>query len=219
MNNNIFANSGILQPRSLQRAISFVGVMGVGKTTIGRRLSKRTGLAFYDSDDEIEKASGRSIKGYFKEYGETAFRGGECRVIERLLDGSPLILSTGGGAFISDETRAVLKEKSLTIWLKADLDTIMDRVVRKNTRPLLDVPNPKDRMRELIESRYPIYEQAHLIVNAGDVSHYKTVERVIKAINEYDANNAELVSSQESTTSQENSSSQENLAAPKAVLS
>lgn len=171
-------------------SISFVGLMGVGKTTIGRRLAKRLDLPFYDSDDEIERASGRSIKGYFKDHGEAAFRSGECRVIERLLDGSPKILSTGGGAFIHDETREILLKHSLTIWLYADFDTIMARVGRKNTRPLLDVPDPEAAMKALMEVRNPIYETAHLTVSAAGGTHHQTVDKVMEAIVAYQASEA-----------------------------
>lgn len=166
-------------------SISMVGLMGVGKTTIGRRLAKRLNLPFYDSDEEIEKASGRTVKGYFKDYGEEAFRAGERRVIARLLDGPPLVLSTGGGAFIPEQTRAILSKHSLTIWLKADFDTIMERVSRKNTRPLLDVPDPEKAMRDLMKVRYPIYAHAHITVAANSGTHSQTVERVITAIEEH----------------------------------
>ena len=163
-------------------SISLVGLMGVGKTTIGRRLAKRLSLPFADSDDEIESASGRTVKGYFKEHGEAAFRSGERRVIERLLEGPTMVLSTGGGAFIPDNTRQILLDNSLTIWLKADFDTIMERVSRKNTRPLLDVPDPKAAMRKLMDDRYPIYAQAHITVAAETGTHHQTVERVLAAI-------------------------------------
>lgn len=176
-----------LNTNEYSRSISIVGLMGVGKTTIGRRLAKRLDLPFYDSDDEIEKASGRTIKGYFKDYGEPAFRSGECRVIERLLDGRPLILSTGGGAFIHDQTREILLRQSLTIWLYADFETIMTRVGRKNTRPLLDVPDPEAAMRKLMDVRNPIYQTAHITVSAGGGTHHQTVDRVMEAIEDYQA--------------------------------
>ena len=168
-----------------KRSIALVGLMGVGKTTIGRRLAKRLDLPFYDSDDEIEQASGRTVKGYFKDHGEAAFRAGERRVIARLLTDGPLILSTGGGAFIPEDTRKILKEKSLTVWLEADHATLMDRVMRKKTRPLLDVPDPAAKMRELIDERYPIYAQAHIKVPASTGTHMQTVERVMSALREY----------------------------------
>jgi len=168
------------------RSISLVGLMGVGKTTIGRRLAKRLGMRFFDSDEEIEKASGRTVKGYFQSHGEQAFRAGECRVITRLLGGGPIVLGTGGGAFIPDATRAILSENSITIWLKADFDTNMERVNRKREkRPLLDVDDPEAAMRALADARYPIYAKAHLCVKAGACSHATMVGRVVEAIEEY----------------------------------
>ena len=131
--------------------IALVGLMGVGKTTVGRRLAKRLGVPFYDSDEEIELASGRTVAGYFRDHGEAAFREGERRVIDRLLDGTPKVLATGGGAFIPDETRAILNDRAVTVWLKGDFETIMERVSRKNTRPLLQVPDPRAKMRELMD--------------------------------------------------------------------
>lgn len=170
---------------SIEKPIAIVGLMGVGKTTIGRRLAKRLDLPFFDSDDEIETASGRTVKGYFKDYGEEAFRDGERRVIARLLGEGPMVLSTGGGAFIPKETREILLSNSLTIWLKADHETLMDRVLRKNTRPLLDVEDPGAVMKNLIEVRYPIYAEAHITIEANAGTHTQTVDRVIDALENY----------------------------------
>ena len=124
-------------PLDINRPIALVGLMGVGKTTVGRRLAKKLSLPFHDSDEEIELASGRSIVGYFRDHGEAAFRKGECKVIDRLLGDKPIILGTGGGAFINPKTQKVLLEKSLTVWLKGDFDTLFERVQRNDTRPLL----------------------------------------------------------------------------------
>ncbi len=169
-----------------QCSIALVGLMGVGKTTIGRRLAKRLHLPFVDSDDEIEKASGRTVKGYFKDHGEAAFRDGERRVITRLLGGVPLVLSTGGGAFIPEETRDILMQNSLTIWLKAEFETIMERVSRKQAkRPLLDVPDPQAAMRQLMEERYPLYAHAHITVSAETGTHNQTVDRVLSALRDH----------------------------------
>ena len=174
-----------MSPDISSRPIALVGLMGVGKTTVGRRLAKKLDRAFFDSDDEIEHASGRTVAGYFRDHGEEAFREGERRVIERLLDGTPIILATGGGAFIPKETRKILKDRALTIWLKGDFETIMERVSRKDTRPLLQVEDPRAKMRELMEVRYPIYGQAHIKVDIAKGPHIRTVNRVLKAIQAY----------------------------------
>jgi shikimate kinase len=159
--------------------------MGVGKTTVGRRLAQKLRRPFFDSDDEIEIASGRTVVGYFRDYGEAEFRKGERRVIDRLLDGNSIVLATGGGAFIPAETRGLLNERALTVWLKGDFDTIMERVSRKNTRPLLQVPDPQARMRELMEERYPIYAKAHITVPIAKGPHIRTVNKIIHAIRDH----------------------------------
>ena len=171
-----------MSPEMTSRPIALVGLMGVGKTTVGRRLARKLGRPFYDSDDEIEQASGRTVAGYFRDHGEAEFRKGERRVIDRLLDGEPIVLATGGGAFIPEETRKILNERALTVWLKGDFTTIMERVSRKNTRPLLQVPDPQARMRELMDERYPIYAKAHITVPIAKGPHIRTVNKVIRAI-------------------------------------
>jgi len=183
-----------MSPDITTRPIALVGLMGVGKTTVGRRLAKKLGRPFFDSDDEIETASGRTVAGYFRDYGEAEFRNGERRVIERLLDGKPIILATGGGAFIPEDTRDILNENALTVWLKGDFETIMERVSRKNTRPLLQVADPKAKMRELMDQRYPIYAKAHITVNIAKGPHIRTVHKIIRRIKTYEKANAAKVS-------------------------
>ncbi|MEP1230115.1 MAG: shikimate kinase [Litorimonas sp.] len=165
-----------------QRPIALVGLMGVGKTTIGRRLATRLDREFYDSDDEIEKASGRTVAGYFNDHGQDAFRSGEGRVIERLLAYPNIVLATGGGAFTHESTRQVLNQKALTIWLQGDFETLMERVSRNDKRPLLQVEDPRAKMRELMTTRNPLYRQAHIHVKIARGPHIRTVNRVLKAI-------------------------------------
>lgn len=167
---------------SLSRPIALVGMMGVGKTTIGRRLAGALGVDFVDSDEEIETASGRTIAGYFKDYGEAEFRRGEFRVIERLLDGAPMVLGTGGGAFIQDTTRALIKSKAISIWLRADIDTLMDRVLRKSTRPLLMTDDPRATMEALLKIRNPIYAEADIVIDSDDGSHTQTVSKILETL-------------------------------------
>ncbi len=174
-----------------QRPIALVGLMGVGKTTVGRRLAKTLDLPFYDSDEEIEAASGRTVAGYFRDHGQEAFRGGERRVIDRLLSGVPMVLSTGGGAFIPEDTRAILQSRALTVFLKGDFETIMRRVRKKDTRPLLQVADPRAKLKELMDYRYPIYAQADLTVNISKGPHQRTVAKVISAIERHYAQAAQ----------------------------
>ena len=152
----------------LQRTIALVGLMGVGKSTVGRKLAESLGATFVDSDEEIEKAAGLSVQEIFERHGEPEFRRGERRVIERLLAGPPIVLATGGGAYIDPATRALMKEKATTVWLRADLDLIWKRVNRRDTRPLLKRENPKQVLAELNEARAPIYAEADIVVDSGD---------------------------------------------------
>lgn len=166
----------------LDRTIVLVGLMGVGKTSIGRRLALALHMPFLDADVEIEAAAGRTIADIFAERGEAEFRDGERRVIARLLDGPAHVLATGGGAFMNPETRALILSKALAIWLKADLDILARRVARKNTRPLLVGRDPMEVLKAQAEVRYPLYAEAHLTVDTGDVAHGAAVEAVIRAI-------------------------------------
>ena len=161
--------------------------MGVGKTTVGRRLAKRLGRSFDDSDDAIEQASGRTVAGYFRDHGEADFREGEFRVIQRLLAvDPPLVLATGGGAFIHPTTRKILQEQAIVIWLKGDLDTLVERVSRNDNRPLLRGVDKRAKMRELMETRHPIYAQAHLKVKIARGPHLRTVNRVMRVLKSYE---------------------------------
>lgn len=165
-----------------ERTIALVGLMGVGKTSIGRRLAGALHLPFRDADAEIEAAAGRTIAEIFAERGEADFRQGERRVIARLLEQPAHVLATGGGAFVQDDTRALLLERGLVVWLKADLPVLARRVGRKTTRPLLTGKNPLEVLKAQAEARYPAYAQAHVTVDTGDVSHQAAVEAVMKAL-------------------------------------
>jgi shikimate kinase len=173
-------------PLHSDKPIALVGLMGVGKTTVGRRLAKRLGRRFDDSDDAIEQASGRTVAGYFRDHGEADFRDGEFRVIKRLLqEEPPLILATGGGAFIHPPTRELLQEQAIVIWLRGDLDVLVERVSRNDNRPLLRGVDKREKMRELMEIRHPIYAKAHLKVKIARGPHIRTVNRVMRALKSY----------------------------------
>jgi len=169
------------------RPIVLVGLMGAGKSCIGRRLATRLGLTFTDADREIEQAAGCSIPEIFERHGEAAFRDGERRVILRLLDGGPHVLATGGGAFMDPRTRQAIREKALSIWLRADLELLARRVLRRNDRPLLQVADPKAKLAELMTERYPVYAEADITVDSQDGPPEATVERVLAAIERHRA--------------------------------
>jgi len=170
-------------PLKTDRPIALVGLMGVGKTTIGRRLAKKLGRVFDDSDDAIERASGRTVAGYFRDHGEADFRDGEFRVVKRLLEcEEPIVIATGGGAFIHPPTRELLLEKANVIWLKGDLQTLVERVSRNDNRPLLIGTDKHQKMRELMEARHPIYAKAHMKVKIARGPHIRTVNRVMRAL-------------------------------------
>ena len=164
------------------RSIVLVGLMGSGKSAIGRRLAARIGMDFVDADSEIEDAAGLSVNDIFEVHGEQAFRDGERRVIARLLSEPPHVLATGGGAFIDPETRKRIKECAFSIWLRADFDILLRRVSRRDNRPLLKVENKEAVLRHLIEERHPIYEEADIIVQSQDGPHEETVRNVIAAL-------------------------------------
>jgi shikimate kinase len=165
-----------------RRTIALVGLMGVGKSSVGRRLANALDLPFRDADAEVEAAAGRSISDIFTDLGEAAFREGERRVIARLLDQPPHVLATGGGAFMNDQTRELIKSKAISVWLKADLDVLVRRVSRKDTRPLLAGKDPLAVLEDLAATRYPVYGQADVIVETGDAAHHVTVDQVMQAI-------------------------------------
>jgi shikimate kinase len=164
------------------RSIVLVGLMGAGKTTVGRRLAQRLGLPFLDADVEIEKAAAQTIPDIFAAHGEAYFRDGERRVIARLLAEGPNVLATGGGAFMNEATRRRIAESGISIWLKADLATLMARVRRKSNRPLLDNPDPEGTMRRLMDERHPLYATADLTVFSGDGSHETVVDDIVVAL-------------------------------------
>ena len=164
------------------RSIVLVGLMGVGKTTVGRRLAKQMGLAFVDADEEIERAAGLTVEEIFDRFDEDYFRDGERRVIARLMEGERQVIATGGGAFMNDETRALILEKAIAIWLDADLDTLVKRVARRNTRPLLKSGDPAKILADLAATRNPVYATAHIHVMGNDSPHEITVEKIIEAL-------------------------------------
>ena len=164
------------------RTIVLVGLMGAGKTKIGRRLAARLNLPFFDSDHEIEMAAGESIEEIFANRGERVFRDGERRVIARLLDQPVHVLATGGGAFMDEMTRRVIERRGVSLWLRADLDVLVSRVSRRNNRPLLKVGDTRTVLGELIERRYPVYGEANAIVESGESSPEVTVTRAIAVL-------------------------------------
>lgn len=173
-------------PLKTDKPIALVGLMGVGKTTVGRRLAKRLGRIFDDSDDAIEQASGRTVAGYFRDHGEADFRDGEFRVIKRLLESDqPIVIATGGGAFIHPPTRELLMAQAHVVWLKGDLETLVERVSRNDKRPLLVGTDKHAKMRELMETRHPIYAKAHVKVKIARGPHIRTVNRVMRALKDH----------------------------------
>jgi shikimate kinase len=164
------------------RSVVLVGMMGAGKSTIGRRLAARLRLPFLDADAEIETAAGMSIPDIFETHGEPYFRDGEARVIARLLEAGPAVLATGGGAFMREETRSRIRDRAVSIWLKADADTILKRVKRRADRPLLQTADPAATIGRLIEERHPVYQLADITIASREVLHEKIVEECIAAL-------------------------------------
>ncbi len=164
------------------RPLVLIGLMGAGKSTIGRRLAKTIGWRFVDSDEEIEAAAGCSIADIFTIHGEPIFRDLERRVIKRLLGEGPLVLATGGGAWMQEDVRATIRAQATTVWLRAELDILTDRVSRRDHRPLLETGDKRTILKRLMDERYPIYEEADLIVDSSEGPHEKVVNRVVAAL-------------------------------------
>ncbi len=174
-----------------RRTIALVGLMGVGKSTVGRRLAKRLGLPFADGDIEIEAAAAMTVSDIFDELGEAEFRAGEARVMRRLLEGPQLVLATGGGAILNPETRGLLKERAVTVWMRADLETVAERVRRRDTRPLLRGRDPLKTLAGLAEARYPVYaEAADVVVDVAGGAHGQAVEAIATALEGFYADQA-----------------------------
>lgn len=171
-------------PRELaDRAIVLVGLMGAGKSTVGRRLAGELGLPFHDADQEIEKAAGCSISDFFERFGEPAFREGERRVIARLLAGPRHVLATGGGAFMDPATRDIIRRLGISVWLKADIDLLMARVLKRPTRPLLKTADPRATMERLMKERYPVYAEADITIESSGGPHETVVQRIVAELN------------------------------------
>ncbi len=174
-----------------ERTIALVGLMGVGKSTVGRRLAARLGLPFHDGDEVIEEAAGMSVSDIFAELGEAEFRAGEARVMRRLLEAPRMVLATGGGAVLNAETRALLAARATTVWLKADLAVVASRVQRRDTRPLLRGKDPLQALSAMAEVRYPVYATADVTVEVGLGAHGQSVDSIIAGLNAFWARSSE----------------------------
>ena len=169
----------------VDKTVVLIGMMGAGKTCIGRKMSERLGLPFVDADQEIAEAAGCSIPDIFALHGETAFREGERRVISRLLDEPPHVLATGGGAFMDEQTREKIREKGISVWLRADIDLLLRRVSRRNNRPLLQQGDPREVLEKLMAEREPVYADADIIVDSMDGPREAMVNKVLDALAAY----------------------------------
>ena len=170
------------EPSVSNRSVVLVGLMGAGKSAIGRRLALRLDLPFVDADHEIETAAGCTIEDYFSRFGEAEFRKGERKVIERLLRGPVKVLATGGGSFMNPKTRTAIRASGISVWLRADLDTLVKRVKRRNNRPLLKRGDQRKILERLMQERYPIYALADIVVDSGDGPHEIVVEDIVKRL-------------------------------------
>ncbi len=176
------------KPRvALARSLVLVGLMGAGKTSVGKRLAAALRVPFHDSDEEIEAAAGMEVREIFERFGEPYFRDGEARVIRRLLDGPPGVLATGGGAFLQPDLRAEIKARALTVWLDADLPTLWARVKDKPTRPLLQKPRPREVLADLLAARAPVYAEAAVRVKSeAGATHEAMARRILEAVRDHD---------------------------------
>lgn len=188
-----------LHERLGTRSIVLIGMMGAGKSSVGKRLARRLNLAFADADTEIEQAAGMAIPEIFAHHGEPAFRDGEKKVIARLLEHGPMVLATGGGAFMNADTRAAIARHGIAVWLKAELDVLLRRVRRRDDRPLLKTENPEATLARLIEQRYPVYAQADVTVVSHDVPQEVMVDEVIDALTRHLGADAESARSGDET--------------------
>jgi shikimate kinase len=161
------------------RSLVLVGMMGAGKSSVGRRLAARLGIPFVDADSEIEEAAARTIPEIFESYGEAEFRSVEARVIARLLENGPRVLATGGGAFMNPDTRAVIRAKAISFWLKADIEVLLRRIKRRSDRPLLKAGDPAETLTRLTAERDPVYAQADVTIHSRDVPHERIVDEII----------------------------------------
>src|SRR5438270_1755546 len=171
--------------KRLDRPVVLVGLMGVGKSTVGRRLAVRLGVPFVDSDEEIEDAAGYSAAEIFERFGERDFRDGERRLVARLVEGEIRVIATGGGAFVDANTRRLLNERAITVWLDAPVDILAERTARRDTRPLLRNGDPKAVLQKLSEERRPSYAEAHIHVKSGGGAHQDVVEAIVSALEAY----------------------------------
>lgn len=172
-------------PLPVPKTLVLIGLMGAGKTSIGKRLAARLNLPFVDADHEIERAAGCTIQEIFDRFGEAGFRDGERRVIARLLEQPVQVLSTGGGAFMDEATRALIRERGISVWLRADLDLLVHRTARRDHRPLLRQGDARTVLGRLMEARYPVYAQADLTVDSDDSPPDVTTDRVIAAVRQW----------------------------------
>src|SRR3954451_17390633 len=171
--------------KRLDRPVVLVGLMGVGKSTVGRRLAKRLALPFVDRDSAIEDAAGCTAAEMFERYGEQDFRDGERRLVARLIDGEVRVIATGGGAYVDARTRQLLNEREITVWLDAPVDILAQRTARRDTRPLLKNGDPTGTLQRLAEERRPSYQEAHIHVKSGDGAHKDVVEAIVQALEEH----------------------------------